>query len=70
MSRKLDIYIDTTVCGQLSEINNIWSFQYLQDWLNSPSAHPLSPNIIYLRAVDPQVFNKRLNIESLSSPLP
>ena len=52
MSRKLDIYIDTTLCGQLSEINNIWSFQYLQDWLNSPSAHPLSPNIPLKRYKD------------------
>lgn len=51
MSRKLDIYIDTTVCGQLSEINNIWSFQYLQDWLNSPSAHPLSPNIPLIKGI-------------------
>ncbi|MEO3864440.1 HipA domain-containing protein [Rheinheimera fenheensis] len=43
MSRALDVFVDTSLAGQLTEENNIWSFQYHPTWLVSEQAHPLSP---------------------------
>ncbi|WP_445767143.1 HipA domain-containing protein [Rheinheimera sp.] len=43
MSRALDVFVDTSLAGQLTEENNIWSFQYHPTWLASGQAHPLSP---------------------------
>ena len=38
MSRILDVFIDTTLVGQLTDENNIWSFQYQPNWLASEQA--------------------------------
>ncbi|MFT6898261.1 MAG: serine/threonine-protein kinase HipA [Paraglaciecola sp.] len=45
MSRELDVYIDQTVVGKLSEQDNIWSFQYDANWLSNTDSYPLSPEI-------------------------
>ena len=45
MNRVLDIYIGNSLCGELAEENNIWSFQYAAPWLSSPLAIALCPKI-------------------------
>ncbi|WP_228612576.1 HipA N-terminal domain-containing protein [Alkalimonas sp.] len=45
MSRKLDVFVDTILVGQLTEENNIWAFQYHADWLASEESYALSPAI-------------------------
>lgn len=42
-ARALDIFINDHRVGQLAEQNNLWSFEYAQDWINSPEAFDLSP---------------------------
>ena len=41
--RFLKIFINDQRVGQLAEQNNLWSFEYAQDWINSPEAFDLSP---------------------------
>lgn len=45
MSRALDVFVDTSLAGRLTEENNIWSFQYHPTWLASGQAHPPWPNV-------------------------
>lgn len=45
MIRKLEVYVDNTLIGQLTENDNIWAFQYATSWLANPQCHPLSPHI-------------------------
>jgi serine/threonine-protein kinase HipA len=42
-ARVLDIFINDQRIGQLVEQNNLWSYEYAQDWVNSPEAFDLSP---------------------------
>ena len=36
MRRILNVFIDTSLVGELSEDNNIWSFVYEPNWLAAP----------------------------------
>ncbi|BBO25717.1 HipA domain-containing protein [Alteromonas sp. I4] len=45
MKRALDVYIDKTQVGKLTDENNIWAFEYTTGWLTSQHRHPLSPHI-------------------------
>jgi serine/threonine-protein kinase HipA len=45
MNRSLDVYVDDTLVGQLTDENNIWGFEYAPSWLKSETRHPLSPHI-------------------------
>jgi serine/threonine-protein kinase HipA len=45
MRRILNVFIDKTLVGELSEDNNIWSFEYEPNWLAAPESFPISPSI-------------------------
>lgn len=45
MRRALNVYIDKTLVGELSEENNIWSFEYNSRWINDLASYPISPSI-------------------------
>lgn len=45
MNRALDVYVDDTLVGKLTDENNIWGFEYTPSWLASNIRHPLSPHI-------------------------
>lgn len=43
--RELQVSINNQLIGKLSEDNDIWSFQYVVDWLNSANCYPLCSDI-------------------------
>lgn len=43
--RTLVALINNQKLGELREVNGLWSFQYSQDWLNSPQRFALSPKL-------------------------
>jgi serine/threonine-protein kinase HipA len=43
--RFLNIFINDRRVGQLAEQNNLWSFEYAQDWVNLPESFDLSPTL-------------------------
>lgn len=45
MRRILNVFIDKSLVGELSEDNNIWSFVYEPNWLAAPESFPISPSI-------------------------
>ncbi|MFN9529827.1 MAG: HipA N-terminal domain-containing protein, partial [Pseudomonadaceae bacterium] len=45
MDRQLNVWINHTLIGTLSEQNGLWSFAYTQQWLRQPGAYPLCPNL-------------------------
>lgn len=45
MDRQLNVWINHTLIGTLSEQNGLWSFAYTQQWLSQPGAYPLCPNL-------------------------
>jgi serine/threonine-protein kinase HipA len=45
MTRTLDVFIDKTLVGELTDNNNIWSFEYSPSWIISPKSFSISPSI-------------------------
>lgn len=45
MTRTLNVFIDKTLVGELTDNNNIWSFEYSPSWIISPKSFSISPNI-------------------------
>jgi serine/threonine-protein kinase HipA len=45
MRRTLNVFIDKTLVGELSEENNIWSFEYISTWVHDLASYPISPSI-------------------------
>ncbi|MFT5715935.1 MAG: serine/threonine-protein kinase HipA [Oleiphilaceae bacterium] len=45
MTRTLNVFIDKTLVGKLTDDNNIWSFEYASTWLTSAKSFPISPSI-------------------------
>lgn len=45
MARSLNVWINQARLGVLSERNGLWAFAYSSDWLSSPEAHPLCPDL-------------------------
>ncbi|MGB5446544.1 MAG: HipA N-terminal domain-containing protein, partial [Psychromonas sp.] len=43
--RELKVYINTDLVGFLSEDNDIWSFQYTQEWLDNSDNYALCSDI-------------------------
>ncbi|MFO1369781.1 MAG: HipA domain-containing protein [Marinagarivorans sp.] len=43
--RSLSALINKTEIGILREVSGLWSFQYIQEWLNDPQSFALSPHI-------------------------
>lgn len=56
---ELDVFLNETNIGKLSENNGTMSFRYSAEFLNSPSAYPLSQNLPLTDAefTDPAVEN-------------
>jgi serine/threonine-protein kinase HipA len=44
-NRKLFAFANGRLVGSLLDTNDIWSFAYEDDWVNSEGAFPLSPKI-------------------------
>ena len=45
MRRTLNVFIDKILVGELSEENNIWSFEYISTWVHDLASYPISPSI-------------------------
>jgi serine/threonine-protein kinase HipA len=45
MMRVLNVFISNTLVGELSDDNNIWSFEYAPSWLAAPDSFPISLSI-------------------------
>lgn len=58
MIRTLDVYVDDTLVGQLTDESNIWVFEYARSWLVNETRYPLSPHIPLRegRQVDEETF--------------
>ncbi|WP_417663676.1 HipA domain-containing protein [Pseudidiomarina donghaiensis] len=41
--RRLNVFISSTLVGELVENNGLWLFTYDESWLNAPNAYPLAP---------------------------
>lgn len=44
-TRRLQVYLNRELVGELAEHNGWWQFQYHSGWLNAPAAHPLTPTL-------------------------
>jgi hypothetical protein len=42
-ARVLDVRVNERLVGQLSEVDDIWSFEYAPSWQQDPEAFSLSP---------------------------
>ncbi|WP_404398423.1 hypothetical protein [Idiomarina loihiensis] len=42
--RRLVVYINDDIVGELREQNGLWAFEYALDWLSKPNAFPLKFN--------------------------
>lgn len=45
MKRILNVWINEILVGVLTDENNIWSFQYAQEWLDNNNSFDLSPSL-------------------------
>lgn len=44
--RRLVVYINDNIVGELWEHNGLWAFEYALDWLSKPNAFPLTPSLL------------------------
>ncbi|MBX2849813.1 MAG: HipA domain-containing protein [Acidiferrobacterales bacterium] len=44
-ARKLNVFINTDLVGELSEVNGLWQFAYNPAWVNSNSSYALTPSL-------------------------
>jgi len=44
--RRLVVYINDEIVGELREHNGLWAFEYALDWLSKPNAFPLTPSLL------------------------
>lgn len=43
--RKLAVWFEKKIIGELKSLNGVWSFEYAQSWQDDKTAFPLCPNI-------------------------
>jgi serine/threonine-protein kinase HipA len=50
-SRQLNVVVNQQLIGYLRENNDLWEFEYSTEWINSPDAFDLSPELARDRAI-------------------
>ncbi|TWX64220.1 HipA domain-containing protein [Colwellia sp. C1TZA3] len=57
--RKLNVYVNDTLMGVITEKTNIWTFQYEQSWVKTRGAFALCPDIPLIEKVQIDGSSKR-----------